>query len=344
MTSVGYNVAGRSPIKSRVGAQGWGAGADDPQYLALGGTSGLHIWQFDGSGTFTRVFTDSATVGAVSGLSWYSNTHLAIIGDTFKVLKRTGSNFAFLSDPTPAPTGRVTCRFSLDGSILAAGGINGAASLQVYSRSGDTFTKLTDPVTTANLVSLAVNPTGTLIYCGENSFGTPVSQAFAIAAGVVTPVAAPVGAGDERGPSFSRNGNRLMLGSTWYSINGTAFTSLGAVPGGGASFGSDWGPNVTTKFVIQAFGTPAAASYSQSGTSLNALTAPSPAVGATLSAFSNNGGCSMSRDGDFAVFTGNGVAGTFVVLYAVSAGGVLTGVTQPLPAYPTLCRCSSFSR
>lgn len=138
---------------------GAGFGADfsqDGVHLAVAHTTSPFVTIYKRSGdTFTKLANPASLPGSNGRSAAFSpdGGHLAVAIESspyIAIYKRVGDTFTKLANPATTPTGRgQQVAFSPDGNFLAiahddAGGVSGIR-YTLYSRSGDTFTKVPDP-------------------------------------------------------------------------------------------------------------------------------------------------------------------------------------------------------
>ena len=116
----------------------------------------------------------------------YDDTYMAVAhnrtgagdgtGCAFSVYKLSGGTYSKLADPADVPSGYYmgAVAWSPDAVYLAVGGTRAGSSttrMVIYKRSGDTFTKLTDPADMpgSTVGSLRFDPTGTYLVVGMAS-------------------------------------------------------------------------------------------------------------------------------------------------------------------------------
>lgn len=179
----------------------------------------------------------------------YSDGSVAFV--PIKVWSRSGDTLTELSLPTTTIGSAATTRaisWSPDGSVVMCGGDGGSSSatLQRYSRSGTTFTKLgaitDDPQSGSTVYSIAYNPAGTLVAVAfTNSSSTPLINIYSISGTTYTRTQQYTGlTAAPRNIHFDASGSRLIVSTFsttapfWYfSVSGTTVTYVGQMTAGG---------------------------------------------------------------------------------------------------------------
>jgi WD40 repeat protein len=160
--------------------------SSDDTYLAVGQGNSPYIIIYKRSGeTFTKL-PDPASLpsSGVSGVAFSSDdTYMAVtftLSPFIAIYKRSGDTFTKLPTPAYVPTQQGTAvAFSPDDTYLAVGngygGFEGEGLpfIQVYKRSGDTFTKLADPAVLPTNYTSSVTFSNDSIYMPVGTVNTP---------------------------------------------------------------------------------------------------------------------------------------------------------------------------
>jgi WD40 repeat protein len=150
-------------------------------YLAVGHSTSPRLTVYRRSAnTFTSVGVPATFGGACNSLNFSSDgDYLAGVATgtgRLRVFKRSGDVFTHLSTGVDfdIPSTGNSCAFSPDTNLLAVGHVlSSSVSLTVYSRSADTFTRLTiadQPTTTVN--SVTWSPDGAYLVAGTSADAT----------------------------------------------------------------------------------------------------------------------------------------------------------------------------
>ena len=197
----------------------------------------------------------------------YDDTYLAIAhsktgsfgsatGCPFSVYKLSGGTYSRLGDPADVPSGYFMSSLSWtpDAVYLAVGGDRENSSttrMVFYKRSGDTFTKLTDPadMPTATVYSLSFDPSGSYLAVGMVT--SPYLLIYKRSGDTFTKLTDPADmpTGRVKDLCWSSDGSYLLAAvdqtnSLWYNRKGDAFTKV-------AQLGDSLGAAIWPKAVNQ---------------------------------------------------------------------------------------------
>lgn len=202
----------------------------------------LRVYKRTQPDRFTSVTVNSQPPSSAYGLAFSPDgQYLAVAcgGAPYLVVyKRSLDNYNLLSNPPQPSNQAFAAAFSANGAYLAIALHNLGGRLALYSRSGDSFTKLPDPALPPEGMtshSVAFSPDGTYLALGTSS-GQFVylykrnGSAFTMLAALDFPPT-----NGARGIAFSPDGNHLAVaadsnGVLVYKRNGDAFAKLSGGP------------------------------------------------------------------------------------------------------------------
>lgn len=174
----------------------------------------------------------------------------------FSVYKIVSGTYSRLGNPSTLPAGQFmnAVSWSPNAEFLAVGGFRDGSTttfLTIYSRSGDTLTKITDPASMPSAIvdSLQFDPSGTILIVGMRA--SPFVKIYSRSGSTFTSVADPAVMPADRVTDicFSRDGSYVLLAlssssSLYYRRNGTTLTSVTSL---GDSFGAAIWPKALTQ-------------------------------------------------------------------------------------------------
>ncbi|OON62278.1 hypothetical protein B0920_02025 [Massilia sp. KIM] len=272
----------------------------DSLYLALGlptaPSASLRLYKRTASEQFTSgsVVSNAPAVNAVAFSP--DGAYLATASSAspyLKIHKKSGDAYNQLADPTQPSNGANAVAFSPNASYLAVALHNLAGRLALYSRSGDTFTKLSDPAglppSGMNGLSVAFSPDGTYLAVGTTV--APFIFIYKRAGNVFTLLANPdvLPTNNLRGVAFSYDGNYLALaadsGLLVYKRNGDSFSRVNGNPVTPSGLAQLWSvafsPN--GEFLAATCNSTATVGglllYRRNGDAFTAVPSPTPALG-----------------------------------------------------------------
>ena len=159
----------------------------DGTYVSMATDSPPYVRVYNRSGdVFTEATAPTGATGSTGlGISISADSQYiaaAINNGGLQLYKKNGSSWNSLSVPVTKPTAGNAVAFSADGAFLAVAGTP-SPFLYIYSRSGDTFTKLANPVGIPSTAGTAVafSPDGTYLAVGSTSqlsSGSPWLRVF----------------------------------------------------------------------------------------------------------------------------------------------------------------------
>lgn len=253
-------------------------------------------------------------------------------GTTFVPLKRMGHIFvrtgaAVSIAGSPSNLGGIS--FSSDGSYVAISHST-SPNFSVYSRTGDTWTKLANPAVlpNGNGVGCAMTADGVYIAVTQNVGSAPNLLWYQRSGSTLTKLTDPTQpALSLLGCAWDPTGTYLAVGTNsspffhWYSRSGTTLTKLSnptTLPTGNVRFMA-W---MNDTYVVAAVNSsPFLTFYKRTGTTLDALTAPSSMPTQAVI------GIAASNDGNFVTAYYGGTS-PFALIYYRS-GDTFTALSNP---------------
>lgn len=236
---------------------------------------------------------------------------------------------------------RARCAFSPDGSLFAVAH-NASPYVSLYSVSGSTFTKLSNPSTlpSGSAKGISFSPDGSKL-CVAHSGGVTI---YSISGTTFTAIGtAPTGMGASNGCSFSSDSSMLAVASNAspyinsYSIDGTTYTKLSnpaTLPTGAAQ---DCEFDTTGNYLaVSHANSPYITIYSISGTTFTKASNP-PTIPA-----SSSQGCAFSSTGKYLAVASIGAP--YANAYNVTADAIpeKPTVVSPSGAYVDVSIAQTF--
>lgn len=203
----------------------------DGVYIATVASSlshgGVWLWKRTGDVAFTRQANLPAITGTAvtPGIVRFSpdGTHLAVFGNNarFIVYRRDGDTFTKLPDPPLMSNAAPSVSYPLasytpDSQYLVVG-VSTTPFINIFKRSGDTYTRLTTNISTATsaINSVAVSPDNKYIFCGIG--GAPFINVYErngdAFTKLPTPTNRPSAAMFQYQPTVSPDGKYFLHGS-----------------------------------------------------------------------------------------------------------------------------------